>query len=244
MAEIAANLEALEETIIFKILDRAQFALNQEAYEKGQSGFPAKEESLFALRLRAQEEMDSRFGRFGMPEERPFTSNLPEALRPPAPLHRAFKGVRVEDVSVSHKILEAYLGLLPEICTKQQDGHLGSSVEHDVYALQAVSRRVHYGAFFVAESKFRERPGFYCKLIREDNKKAVMQALTRKEVEERILQRIREKTELIQSRFNLQVRSPLNPELIIMFYEKYIIPLTKEGELLYLFQRGKIKEDD
>ena len=71
---IAAQLEGLEETIITKLIDRAQFKANLVAYEAGKSGFDgAENESLFDLRLRYHEEMDAYFGRFCVPEERPFT---------------------------------------------------------------------------------------------------------------------------------------------------------------------------
>ena len=82
LSTIAAQLEGLEETIIQKLIDRAQFAANAAAYRPGESGFAsAGDKSLFDLRLRYQEEMDAAFGRFKVPEERPFHSDLPDPHR-------------------------------------------------------------------------------------------------------------------------------------------------------------------
>ena len=72
LSSIAANLEGLEETIIFMLINRAQFAQNQMIYEPNASGFEGAEgRSLFEVRLRCHEEMDAEFGRFSAPEERP-----------------------------------------------------------------------------------------------------------------------------------------------------------------------------
>jgi chorismate mutase len=80
---IAAQLEGLEETIIHKLLDRAQFLSNDVVYRVGESGFEGEpHQSLFTLRLRYQEEMDAVFGRFCVPEERPYTQGLPRSEEP------------------------------------------------------------------------------------------------------------------------------------------------------------------
>ena len=82
LALIAAYLEGLEETIIHRLIDRAQFKANPRAYEAGRSGFSdAHGESLYDLRLRFHEEMDAAFGRFKVPEERPYHRDLGEPRR-------------------------------------------------------------------------------------------------------------------------------------------------------------------
>jgi chorismate mutase len=77
---IAARLEGLEETNISKLIDRAQFCVNKRIYRPGESGFEGENKrSLFLLRLFFHEKIDAQFGRFCVPEERPFFSLLPEA---------------------------------------------------------------------------------------------------------------------------------------------------------------------
>jgi chorismate mutase len=238
LEKITTLLEGLEETIIFKLIDRAQFRCNSVVYIPGRSGFAgASQQSLFSLRLRNQEEMDSRFGRFCVAEERQFCTRLPKPKRtvtlPPT-------GLFVENinaVNLGEKILEAYLGLVPKICRKGDDGHYGSSVEHDVYALQAIARRIHYGALYVAESKFLHDRQRYTKLILAKDAKGLISLLTRPSVEDMIVERIRGKVDFAQARVNPTSRHIIDPAVVHKFYRDAVIPLTKRGEVLYLLNR-------
>lgn len=236
---IAATLEGLEETIISKLIDRAQFRVNTPAYEPGRSGFSnERDRSLFDLRLRLTEEMDAQFGRFCVPEERPFTPHLAPPRRtvhiPPTGLHID----SFDTISVAAAILSAYRSLLPRLCAEGDDGHYGSSVEHDVFALQALSRRIHYGGLYVAESKYREQQKAYRELIDAGDHAAIERALTRTEVEERIYERVRDKISHAQQRVNRNVRTCIDPEILVAFYREYVIPLTKRSEVLYLLNRN------
>ncbi|MFP4375974.1 MAG: chorismate mutase [Spirochaetales bacterium] len=240
---IAARLEGLEETIIHRLIDRAQFAANAPAYNAGESGFPdAGAMSLFDLRLRYQEEMDSPFGRYHVPEERPFHRDLPQAQRhvqlPPSPLHIA----DLESINLTREIALAYLGFLPELCDVENrdiedDGHYGSSVEHDVLAIQALARRIHFGALYVAESKYRSAPDTFRRMIDEEDRAGILKGITRPEIEERILKRVAEKVDYIQATANREVRKVVRPRAVLSLYRSVVIPLTKEGEVRYLYQR-------
>ncbi len=238
---IAARLEGLEETIIAKLIDRAQFRFNESIYLPGSSCFDGETStSLFHLRLRSQEEMDSRFGRFNVPEERPFCKDLPDCCRkvdiPDAGLH-------IDDynkINLSEDILSAYMALLPRLCRPGDDHQHGSSVEHDVYALQAVARRIHYGSLYVAESKFIADPEGYTKLLKAGDIEAVGSKLTRPEVEEKIISRVRSKVEALQQTANPDIRIVIDPDVVVDFYRQHLIPLTKKGEIAYLVQRVKL----
>lgn len=237
---IAARLEGLEETIISKLVDRAQFCENLRIYQSGQSGFAGESDRcLFDIRLRFQEEMDSRFGRFCVPEERPYTKNLPSAQRKVV-LPQA--GLALDDfdkVNVTGDILNSYLKLIPLLCKHGDDNQYGSSVEHDVYAVQAIARRIHYGAMYVAESKYLYSPEIYKKLADENDSTGILENLTRKEVEDSIINRIRDKAKSTQACVNHMVRNYVDPEVVVNFYRDTIIPLTKKGEVLYLLNRRK-----
>lgn len=238
LEKIAAQLCALEESIIYKLLDRAQFRVNSNAYTPGLSQFFPKEAmSLFELRLLYQETMDAQFGRYLIPEERPFYSSLPKTKRL---LQVSLGDLRIKDletVNISGKIRIAYHDLLPLLCEPGDDGQYGSSVEHDVICLQALGRRIHYGAIYVAESKFQENPSKYTPLIADSNESELLMALTRREVEERILDRVHEKVKAVQSISDPENRILIAPEVIVDFFKDWIIPLTKEGEIRYLLQR-------
>jgi chorismate mutase len=237
---IAEILEGLEETIIFKLIDRAQFHRNMVVYQSGESGFKgAGNTSLFKLRLLYHERMDAEFGRFMVPEERPFNTNLPKAKRivhlPPNDL----KIIDYNKVNLTAEIKESYLKLIPLICPKGDDGQYGSSVEHDVYALQAISRRIHFGAFFVAECKYRDNMDEYDCYIEKKDDSELLEKLTRTEVEENICKRVRQKVIHSQRKINKRIRNLIEPEVVISFYRDTIIPLTKRGELIYLLNRKK-----
>lgn len=234
LEKIVERLEALEETIIFKLLNRAQYRQNQRAYQKGESGFP--DQSLFEARLNRQEQLDAEFGRFTVPEERPFTANLPEPKRIGAQRNTIY----LPDFNVMNltgEILPAYFSLLGVICAEGDDGHYGSTVEHDVEALRAISERIHFGACYVAECKFQEDPVGYRRLIQAHDKLGLMEKLSRPDVEAEILRRVEWKAQQFQNGANSEVRHVVNPKAVVDFYRNHIIPLTKKGELLYLLKR-------
>ncbi len=238
LAQIAADLESLEETIILRLIDRAQFRYNPRVYRPGESGFGGEPDlSLFALRLRCQERMDARFGRFCAPEERPFNRGLPApGRRVQLPPHC----LRIDDwdrVNLSAHILESYLGLVARICRDGDDGQYGSSVEHDVYAVQAIARRIHYGSLYVAESKYRSAPELYDGALAGDDPHPLMDLLTRPEVEARILARVAQKTTALQASVDPRLRQVIDPEAVRDYYRVHVIPLTKAGQILYLRHR-------
>ncbi len=236
---IAATLEGLEETIIYRLIDRAQFKANNSVYMPGKSGFrnDNDQKSLFELRLRYHEEIDSRFGRFCVPEEKAFCKNLPAMQRDvtiPDP------GLNISDhdlVNLTTDIEKIYIEFIPEFCIHGDDLQYGSSVELDVYALQAISRRIHYGAMYVAECKYQNNPGEYKKLIKKEDRQGILNLLTRKEIEMKIIERVKNKVAHVQSGVNQKVRRVIDPDVILSFYNEHIIPLTKEGEILYLLER-------
>lgn len=231
---IAGRLEAMEDSIIFKLLNRAQYRQNRPAYEKGASGFP--EQSLFEARLRRQEELDAEFGKFTVPEERPFTINLPEPKRRGA-LREVIYLSDFDSVNLTGMIRPAYLELVQDMCREGDDGHYGSSVEHDVEALRAISERIHFGAVYVAECKFQMEPDTYSLLIQDCDTAKLVEKLSRSEVEQAILRRVAWKMQQFQNGANQKVRHVVDPEIIIAFYRDHIIPLTKNGELQYLYHR-------
>ena len=236
--KIASALEGLEETIIYKLIDRAQFALNESIYQKGKSGFAGFDDlSLFEIRLKYQEEIDSIFGRFAVPEERPYFKKLPAPQRALNPENSGFPYYDFDIVNQSIEIYSSYMELARRICVPEDDGQYGSSAEHDVFVFQAISRRIHYGALYVAESKFLERPKQYTKLIMEKDTEGLTDLLTRAEVERRILTRVREKADIIQKTINIKVRKKIDAGITLDYYRDTIIPLTKKGEILYLLNR-------
>jgi chorismate mutase len=235
---IASRLEGLEETIIHKLIDRAQWCVNDVAYVSGLSGFASGESrSLFELRLYHHETMDAKFGRFLVPEERPFNCDLPSPQRAVNIPDTGLYIREIDRINLTRVIQKSYQLLLPQICPLGDDGQYGSSVEHDVYAVQSIARRIHYGALYVAESKYRGDVEGYGRLVREKNLDGLMDKLTRKDVEDKIIARVKDKVKRLQAKINTSVRNTVNPEPIIIYYRDFLIPTTKQGQILYLLNR-------
>ena len=238
---IAAHLEGLEETIIHRLIDRAQFRRNPAAYSPGGSGFnDAGDRCLFDLRLRYQEEMDAVFGRFEVPEERPFHADLQAPHREVAPPGSPLDPAAAAAVNCMPAIVARYLRFVPALCESGDDGQYGSSVEHDVLAIQAIGSRVHYGALHVAESKYRTNPAEYvtaAETAAAGDQTVLMNLITRTEVEEQILRRVSEKVNYVQASLNPVVRRRVDPQVVLKLYRDTIIPMTKKGEIDYLLVR-------
>ena len=238
LAQIASDLEGLEETIIARLIDRAQFCRNRVAYRPGESGFAGEGElSLFALRLRYQEEMDACFGRFCVPEERPFNLDLPDTKRQVILPENCLNIVDYDRVNLTGPVQASYLDLVPLICRDGDDAQYGSSVEHDVYAIQAIARRIHYGAMYVAESKYVGDPVRFQAAVDSGDTDRLLALLTRPEVERRILRRVVEKTDALQAPARTNSRHIIVPGVIRRYYADHVIPLTKTGEVRYLMNR-------
>ncbi len=183
--------------------------------------------------------MDAQFGRFCVPEERPFFKDLPRPQRTVILPDTGLAVGNFDCVNMMDKIVDAYLALMPRACRAGEDGQYGSSVEHDVYAVQAIARRIHYGSLYVAESKFLDTPELFSQLAAEGDEAAIIAQLTRTEVEVRIVQRIGEKAAAMQSTVKPGIRHSIDPEVIAEFYRDTIVPLTKKGEALYLLNRKR-----
>ena len=256
---VTKKLEGLEETIIVHLCERAQFRYNSHIYApfgKGDSEEIAAG-SLFDLRLRDWEKVESLFGRFFRPEERPFQSVLPKpryllteappglSRAQPATPHPAHATPQpatpihdYNEVNLTATIREAYMKLVRRICPEGDDGSYDLSMERDICALKAISRRIHFGAFYVGECKYQQEPQIFRELAAKKDTKILLQKITREDIEEKVLSRVRAKTLRIQRGADPKVRSIIDPNEIVQFYRETIIPLTKEGEIRYISYRA------
>jgi chorismate mutase len=164
---VRGELIRLEETIIFALIERSQFAVNPEIYatdEKSLLKQTANEnnhsESFLDFFLEKTEQLHASLGRYTSPDEHPFlidglTVPLIQAQNYPASL-------RPNNININERIKTIYeQKILPRICLKKgSDGQYGSSATMDINVLQAISKRIHFGKF-VAEAKFlREKEKF------------------------------------------------------------------------------------
>ncbi|KAH7906013.1 chorismate mutase [Hygrophoropsis aurantiaca] len=214
LERIRSILVRLEDTIIFDLIERAQFAHNPKIYIRGampqlkeDMGF---EGSWLEWFLKEIETFHAKARRYTSPDEYPFTSNLPSPVLEPL----AFpKILYPNNVNANPSILSFYTrSIVPRITRRatltlaaikrangivgddefEDDGNYGSAATIDVEVLQAISKRVHYGKF-VSESKFSEKPSAFIPHIQTPNRAALEALITKPEVERKLLQRLRKK---------------------------------------------------
>jgi chorismate mutase len=232
---IRSNLIRQEETIIFSLIERAQFGKNLIIYKKNGVPIAGDDSPFMYYLLKGTEKLHALVRRYTAPDEHPFTKDLPEPILSPMEYEWPIKKT---DVNLNDKILNNYINeIIPLICQKEDDDNYGSSSVNDINALQAISKRIHYGKY-VAESKFLSDVEGYKKLILEKKEKEIMGKLTNKTVEKKILERV----ELKASTYGQEPDTDnpiykIQPAIIKKIYEDFIIPFTKEVELLYLLQR-------
>eukprot|EP00953_Heterococcus_sp_UTEX-ZZ885_P029321 15571-Heterococcus_DN1.PRE.1 len=246
---IRGSLVRQEETIIFALIERAAFRHNPSIYTEktmrlhqlGSDSVFDRDATFMEYMLCETEKVHARVRRYMSPEEQPF---FPGFLPPPLLPALDFPQILApNDVNINERLLRRYeLEIVPAICEPGDDEQHGSSVLCDINALQALSRRVHFGKF-VAESKFQESGDLYRSLCKAGNARGVNELLTNKAVELKVIERAYTKASTyaqditsegaVGDDSNFKVR----PAAISAIYRDFIIPLTKDVEIQYLFQR-------
>lgn len=248
---IRATLQRMEESIVFRLIERAQFGHNSCVYRD--RAFPELVEkenwtgSWLAWSIKETEKWHAKLGRWLAPDEHAFTpiEQLPRpVLKPndyPDILHP-------QHVNVTEEILAFYTqDIVPKITQQkgkpEDDRQYGSSVVCDIEALGAIARRIHFG-MFVSESKFRSDPAAFVPHIRSRNIDALSGLITKPAVEEVLLARVRQKADVYGQNLDQTCthhpgpeRRKIQSEDIVLLYQKFIIPLTKKVEIDYLLER-------
>ncbi|GFZ00217.1 chorismate mutase 3 [Actinidia rufa] len=244
LKSIRHSLIRQEDSIIFSLLERAQFCYNADAYDHNAFSMDGFRGSLVEFMLRETEKLHAQVGRYESPDEHPFfPTDLPEPMLPPLQyppvLHRC-----AASININSKIWNMYFSdLLPRLVKPGDDGNSGSTAVCDTICLQALSKRIHYGKF-VAEAKFRESPTSYEAAIRAQDGARLMEILTYEAVEEAVKTRVevKAKTYGAEVRINQEADAAdpaykIKPSLVANLYGHWIMPLTKEIQVEYLLRR-------
>ncbi|POY76518.1 putative Chorismate mutase [Rhodotorula taiwanensis] len=251
LASIRGTLTRLEDTIIFLLIERASFAYNPRIYDPQGFADLGLDRSWINWLLRETETVHAKIRRYDSPDEHPFTARdqLPSAILPPLEYPPLLYDPT--DINVNERIMDFYVGQIVPSITRvvteklgkvDDDGNYGSAATRDLDALQAMSRRIHYG-MFVSESKFRSAPADFVPHILNPNPSALLALITKPEVEAALLRRLDKKArwygaELGPEGDPVAEREPkVQPEEVVRLYEEYIIPLTKDVEVEYLLHR-------
>jgi chorismate mutase len=208
LESIRSTLIRQEETIIFALIERAQFRRNDIAYLPGgfgDLGCPVgstvvdsdKKLSFLEYMLVGTEVLHCSVRRYTSPEEHAF---FPERLPMQGQMNALpqldypnllSKDGGASDVNFNPILLQKYIDVIvPAIAKEGDDEQHGSTILADIAVLQALSKRVHYGKF-VAESKYRSDPQEYQRLVDAGDAEGVMRLLTNDVVEMKVLRRAR-----------------------------------------------------
>nr|ODN83899.1 chorismate mutase [Cryptococcus depauperatus CBS 7841] len=214
---IRSQLIRLEDTIIFLLIERAQFAYNKRIYERGafqsELNFNGSWLEWFMYETECFHGKLSNF--VCSPDEHPFTpldklpnpiirpQKFPPLLHEPAVAHPSVNvNARILGFYVEH-IVPGITGIGREDNVLEDDGNYGSSATRDVEVLQALSRRIHFGKslvtrMFVSESKFLSAPQDFIPhiLANPPNTEALANLITKPAVEAKLLVRLANKARL------------------------------------------------
>ena len=247
LPHIRSQLIRLEDTVIFHLIERAQFPLNANIYQPGEIVIPGSNLSFSDWVLREQEKMQSRIRRYQSPDEHPFFEDaMEDPILPPLEYPTILWH---NTVNFNAELKKRYVAtILPTICPKlnrperktDAQENYGSSATADVSALQALSRRIHFGKF-VAETKFQKDPETFVRLIKASDREGIDRAITDMKVEKQVLERLRLKAETYGTDPTMDVEGPLkiSADAVESVYRDHLIPLTKEIEVEYLMERLK-----
>ncbi|KAK3051922.1 chorismate mutase aro7 [Extremus antarcticus] len=236
LPHIRYQLIRLEDTVLYHLIERAQFPLNSPIYTPGALQIPNSTLSFSDWVLREQEKLQSQIRRFQSPDEYPF---FPDAMQPLILPPLEYPKILWEnDVNCAAKPQRA-----EKAAVEEAQENYGSAATADVNCLQSLSRRVHFGKF-VAESKFQSSPETFVPLIKAGDTQGIDAAITDAKVEKKVLERLRLKAEMYGTDPGMDAEAPrkVNVDGVVAMYKDHVIPLTKVVEVDYLMQRLKGSE--
>lgn len=236
LSAIRSALTRLEETIVFGLIERAQFKQNAIIYRKGEVWPGLGGESLVGFLLHECERSHAKVRRYTSPDEHPFFHDLPQPILPPLEYDNPLRGDS-KKLNINDRIRQVYeREIVTHICEAGDDRQWGSSSVCDVNNLQNISKRVHYGKF-VAESKFRAQRERLKPLIEARDRDALWKAITDVNVEQQVLQRVYRKAKTYVAELNADGHScSVKPEIVRDIYARWIVPLNKEVQVEYLLR--------
>ncbi|OPZ26404.1 MAG: hypothetical protein BWZ02_02043 [Lentisphaerae bacterium ADurb.BinA184] len=234
LENVRGVLVRLEETIIFALIERAQFRRNGRVYVPGAFGPAVGGENLTGYLLQRTEIIHAGMRRYTSPDEMPFFHDLPEPLLPPLRFDES--PLRPNAVNINPRIRLTYEAeMVPLLCPPGDDQQYGSTAVCDVACLQALSKRIHYGKF-VAEGKYRRQESALAPLIAAGDGAALCHAITDPAVEAAVLERVERKARNYSREVAGEGGEDL-PDRIREVYRRWVIPLTKDVETEYLLAR-------
>ena len=264
---VRAHLLRQEDTIIFGWVRRGAYLRNSGLLAVGTAGRPAEwqpHHSALSWFLEQTERAHAAIGRYRAPDELPFTRQGAEAsaatlavgpavAAPPSPLP-AF----ADDIDFNAQVMAAYVDvILDEVAeVGEDDSQHGTCLLLDVAALQALSKRVHFGKY-VAEAKFRQERALFEPLIARGDTHGVRATLTHPAQEDAVAARVaRKAAQMLANEAEAAAslgeggtggngagglgQRRLTAEAVARLWRDVVMPLTKDVQVAYLMRRLEV----
>lgn len=247
LENIRRSLVRMEETIVFNLIERAQFFASPSVYNPKAIPIPDFEGSFLDWFLLESEKSHAKVRRYEALDEVPFfPDQLPPSILPAIEFPPVLASYHRE-INVNERVKQYYIETIVPLVAAgngEQPENLGSTAVCDVETLRALSRRIHFGKF-VAESKYQSERERFDKLIDAQDAAGIDAAITNAAVEEKVLQRLRTKAETYgvdpTLRWSQKAQGTIDPEAVVRIYKECVIPLTKVVEVDYLLRRHEDK---
>ncbi len=230
--DIRKTLQNLEDTIIRGLCERSNYKQNLEAYVYKSDIFQYNDKytgSYFDYLFKKTECVQSIVGRYDCFYEKSYYKGNPVSL-----VKRNYNAKISEHIinfsdkiNLNPHIKIFYLNFLNELCNEGDDVNYGDSVTSDIFNLQAISKRIHYG-ILVMESKYTNNKEKYDQYIKVNDDIGILKLLKNTVIEEKVLERI----DIKSQKYGIK-----NPKIVVNFFRNFIIPMTINVELEYLFGR-------
>ena len=248
LANIREDLIRMEDTIIFNLIERSDFPCMPSIYEKNspQIKIPDFDGSFLDWLFQQHESVESQVRRYQSPDQYPFYPQVVKKSFLPAINYPKLLAEYFREVNINNEIMDVYINkMIPRVAKAVGDEceNFGSTALVDIFTLQSISRRIHFG-MFVAEAKFQADREKYTELILNRDVEGIMTSITNSAVEENILKRLMVKAKAYGTDPTAgdQGTSKVHPEVVVGIYKDWVIPLTKKVEVEYLLRRLEDKD--
>ncbi|XVF60601.1 hypothetical protein PTKIN_Ptkin08bG0061200 [Pterospermum kingtungense] len=126
-----------EDSIIFSLLERAQYCYNAYTYDPDAFSMDGFHGSLVEYMLRETEKLHAKVGRYKSPDEHPFFQDeLPDPLLPPLRYPQVLHPI-ADSININNQVWDMYFrNLIPRLVKKGDDGNCGSTAVCDTMCLQ------------------------------------------------------------------------------------------------------------
>ncbi|GMP28781.1 hypothetical protein CsSME_00004184 [Camellia sinensis var. sinensis] len=212
---IRHSLIRQEDSIIFSLLERAQYCFNVDTYDPNAFFMDGFHGSLVDFMVKETEKLHARVGRYKSPDEHPFfPDDLPDTMLPPLQYPQVLHPI-AEAININNKIWDMYFGdLLTRLVREGDDGNCGSAAVCDTICLQDRTRLMDLLTYPTVEEAIKRRVEMkaktYGKEVTDNNN-----------VEEDGADPV----------------CKIKPSLVADLYGDWIMPLTKEVQVEYLLRR-------